>query len=90
MPTDKFNVLIDSSCEDIIQYHNSILKALEEDYTNVILYLQDNESFLVNVVIEDNSLLINKIKQENNIDSLDSIHSIKMDSRNYRKNSSFN
>ena len=82
MPTDKFNVLIDSSCEDIIQYHNSILKALEEDYTNVILYLQDNESFLVNVVIEDNSLLINKIKQENNIDSLDSIHSIKMDSRN--------
>ena len=82
MPTDKFNVLIDSSCEDIIQYHNSILKALEEDYTKVILYLQDNESFLVNVVIEDNSLLINKIKQENNIDSLDSIHSIKMDSRN--------
>lgn len=82
MPTNKFNALIDSTCEDIIHYHNSILEALEEDYTNVILYLQDNEKFLINAVKEDNSLLIDKIKQDNDINSLINLHSIKIDSRN--------
>ncbi|WP_151028926.1 MutS-related protein [Aliarcobacter cibarius] len=85
MPTNKFNALIDSTCEDIIHYHNSILEALEEDYTNVILYLQDNEKFLINAVKEDNSLLIDKIKQNNDINSLINLHSIKIDSRNNSK-----
>ena len=81
MPTDKYDSLINSNCENAIERHNIVLKGLERDYIDVVLYLQEDERFLINVVKEDNSLLISKIKQENDIDVLNNFHSTKIDSR---------
>lgn len=62
---EKIKSIIDDDFDDLIQYHNTILQELESKFTNVLLYVQSNDEFILNVVPEDESDLINKIKIEN-------------------------
>ncbi|MCG3677564.1 MutS-related protein [Aliarcobacter butzleri] len=65
MATKEFDCLVNKQCSDLIEYHNTILEALVKKYTRVVLYVQDNDKYLLNVADTDDSDLIVKIKTKN-------------------------
>ncbi|RLA84711.1 MAG: DNA mismatch repair protein, partial [Epsilonproteobacteria bacterium] len=56
-----------NSFDTSVELHNALLIAYREKYTHVILYLQDDDKFLINIVEEDNGDLIKKIKIEESL-----------------------
>ena len=61
---DEIARLIKETSVDVLDYHNLLLEEFQGLYTNVVLYVQDKDNFIVNVVDNNNDNLINKIKSK--------------------------
>lgn len=77
MPTTEFDFLISKENNDVIEYQNTILKAFQDKYGKCLVYVQDRDNFIYNVVNEDEGLLGKKIKTKNEYLEFNDFHSTK-------------
>lgn len=61
---DEIAKLIKETSVDVLEYHNLLLEKFQKLYTNVVLYVQDKDNFMVNIVDNNNDDLISKIKSK--------------------------